>query len=86
MARTTPTTTAGARIIADLEGQAAAWDDAAASSSDAHLHRIRAEARRDTLRDLLRWLPAAVAVAELEACERQHTPSDRIDTLLEAVL
>jgi hypothetical protein len=62
-----PITRSGQDITARLTEEAAAWDDEAASAGDSHLRRIRAEARRDNLRDVLRWLPDAIVAAEVEA-------------------
>lgn len=64
---TTLTTAAARRIVSDLEAEAVAWDDAAEGAADNITHRLAAVSRRDKLRDLLRWLPAALADVEAEA-------------------
>jgi hypothetical protein len=63
----TPRTDAARRVIADLEREAADWDDAAEAAADSYHHRAAAIHRRDKLRDLLRWLPAALVEVEMEA-------------------
>lgn len=63
----TLTTAAARRIVADLEAEATAWDDAAEGAADNITLHLAAVSRRDKLRDLLRWLPAALADVEAEA-------------------
>lgn len=74
---TTPTTPAGVAIVERLKEDARAWDDRLADEMST-FDRLAITAKRDTCRDIARWIGAEIVQAEREAI-------DGVDADMEAI-
>lgn len=77
----TPTTPAGIAIVARLEEDARAWDARLGDELDTFTRYI-VTAKRDTCRDIARWIGAEIVKAEREAIEGVDADIEAIERAL----